>query len=455
VRDARLLGTAALIGSAPLAVLGALVAVGTLALAHGLAAATAVLLAAILLARLWLGEVDRLAEALRRAAEGQALPAAAPRLSALGGIEAELARLSRALDDRAALVGRLRAADQAILEALPDPLLVLAADAAPLRANRAARRLFALGEDSLAGGGLGALLRHPALAAALDRALAGAGPQAVEVALPGPLSRDLSAHVVPMEPPLADGGRLLVVLADRSAARAMERMRADFVSNASHELRTPLASLMGFIETLRGPARDDPAARERFLGIMAEQGERMRRLIDDLLGLSRVEATEHLPPAGDAELVRLLRAEAAAMEPLFARRAVRLSLELGEAPLLAAPADADQVAQVARNLLDNALRHAAATVVLSAGAAAQAGRAGVWFAVRDDGPGVAREHLPRLTERFYRVDKGRARSAGNTGLGLAIVKHILARHRGHLLIESEPGAGACFRAWWPGATPEG
>jgi two-component system phosphate regulon sensor histidine kinase PhoR len=235
----------------------------------------------------------------------------------------------------------------------------------------------------------------------------------------------------------------------------MERMRSDFVTNASHELRTPLASLLGFIETLRGPARDDPAAQERFLGIMAEQRQRMRRLIDDLLGLSRVEATEHLPPAGDAELVRLLRAEAAAMEPLFSRRAVRLSLELGEAPLLAAPADADQLAQVARNLLDNALRHAGSTVVLSAGLAAQAGRAGVWFAVRDDGPGVAREHLPRLTERFYRVDKGRARSAGNTGLGLAIVKHILARHRGHLAIESEPGAGACFRVWLPGAAPEG
>ena len=452
----RLLGAAALLLAAPAAVLLVLVATGALAPGHGLAAILACGLAALLLARRWLRGMERLALLLRRATFGEGPPASAgpraiPPLPGLAAIEQELARLARGLEARAALVGQLRAADAAILEALPDPLLVLAADAAPLRANRAARRLFGLASESLAGGDVGALLRHPTLAAALDRVAAGAGPQAVELALPGLLARDLTAQVIALQPPLADGGALLVVLADRSAARAMERMRADFVTNASHELRTPLASLMGFIETLRGPAREDPAARDRFLGIMAEQGERMRRLIDDLLGLSRVEAAEHLPPAGQADLALLLRAEAAALEPLFSARAVRLSLELGEAPLVAAPADADQVAQVARNLLDNALRHAAAEVVLSAGTALQGGRAGVWFQVRDDGPGVAREHIPRLTERFYRVDKGRARSAGNTGLGLAIVKHILARHRGALVIESEPGAGACFRAWLPAA----
>ena len=202
-----------------------------------------------------------------------------------------------------------------------------------------------------------------------------------------------------------------------------------------------------------GPARDDPAAQERFLGIMAEQSERMRRLIDDLLGLSRVEMSEHQPPVGEAELLPLLRAEAAAMEPLFSARGIRLEVMLPATPLLATPADADQIAQVARNLLDNALRHASGTVHLTAEAALLGARPGVAFLVRDDGKGIAREHIPRLTERFYRVDKARThgQGGGNTGLGLAIVKHILTRHRGQLTIESELGQGSSFRVWLPGA----
>jgi two-component system, OmpR family, phosphate regulon sensor histidine kinase PhoR len=255
----------------------------------------------------------------------------------------------------------------------------------------------------------------------------------------------------------------------------VERMRADFVANASHELRTPLASLIGFIETLRGPAEDDPQARARFLGIMAEQAERMRRLIDDLLGLTRIELTEHTPPAGRVDLAALARAEAEAMAPLLAARRVTLSLDLAEPGAVAQPADAEQLAQVVRNLLENAARHGrgGGTVRLSvapaplsgAGGAGGAGggeraprlpaRPGVLLTVADDGPGIPREHIPRLTERFYRVDRGRSRAAGGTGLGLAIVKHIVNRHRGQLLIESEEGAGATFRVWWPAVAPAG
>lgn len=437
----------------PALVFGTLIATGKVASGAGVIGLAVCLAAGFSLAWYWLAGVTRLNAALRRAADEQgpfSAPLPAPRLPAIGEIEEGLARLTRSLQTRAALVVQLRAADEAIVEALPDPLIVLAGDRAPLRANRAARRLFGLVGEGLARGDLGALLRHPVMAAALDRTLAENAPQAVELVLPGAVTRELSGQVLLMQPPLADGGRLVIMLTDRSAARAVERMRVDFVTNASHELRTPLASVMGFIETLRGPARDDPAAQERFLGIMAEQAERMRRLIDDLLGLSRVEMSEHQPPEGEVDLPELLRAEAAAMEPLYAARGIRLVLALPDAPLTATPADADQLGQVARNLLDNALRHAQAEVRLSAEAARLGTRAGIAFSVTDDGPGIGKEHLPRLTERFYRVDKGRGRGAGNTGLGLAIVKHILTRHRGQLAIESELGGGSTFRVWVPG-----
>lgn len=437
-------------------VLLVLMVTGAVSVGPGLLALLICLGAAFAVAWLWISAVTRLAAALRRAAEEEGplrheMPPLPP-LPALVEIEEGLARLVRSLEVRAALVGQLRAADEAIVEALPDPLLVLGPDRAPLRANQAARRLFGIAgaEGETRQGDVLALLRHPLLAGAVDRALTEARPQSVDLTLPGQATRELSAQVIPMNPPLADGGRLVVVLTDRTAARTVERMRVDFVANASHELRTPLASLMGFIETLRGPAADDPPAQQRFLGIMADQAERMRRLVDDLLGLSRVEATEHLPPQGRADVQAVLRAEAAAVEPLFAARKVRLRLDLPEGALPADPADADQIAQVARNLLDNALRHAKEEVVMQAAPARHAGRPGVAFQVRDDGPGIPPEHIPRLTERFYRVDSGRARAAGNTGLGLAIVKHILNRHRGTLVIESPPGQGATFRVWLPG-----
>jgi two-component system phosphate regulon sensor histidine kinase PhoR len=299
------------------------------------------------------------------------------------------------------------------------------------------------------------------LAGAVDRALTERRAQAVDVTLPVPVARELAVRAIPMDPPLADGGRVVVLLSDRSRERAVERMRADFVANASHELRTPLASLIGFIETLRGPAEDDAAARARFLGIMAEQSERMRRLIDDLLGLSRIELTEHQPPTGRASPGRIARAELEALEPTVRARKVTVRLAADET-VTAAPADPEQVAQIARNLIENALRHGRAGGVVTVTIARAApgadrrlpARPGVLLAVADDGPGIAREHIPRLTERFYRVDKGRNRGTGGTGLGLAIVKHIVNRHRGVLLIDSREGEGSLFRVWLPCA-PEG
>ena len=448
----RLLSASLLIGGIPACALLLLLLTGAVDPAPGLLALGATTGAALALARLWLGNLARLAEAMRKAEAGESDPLdipGPPLLPSVAEIAEAVRRLARRLRDRAELVGRLRRADEAIVEGLPDPLVVLDAAGGPLRANAAARAIF-----GATGGDLAALLRHPALADALDAALAEAAPRAVDVSLPVPVPRELLVHILPMEPPLADGGRLVLLLQDRTRGRAVERMRADFVANASHELRTPLASLIGFIETLRGPAADDPEARTRFLGIMAEQSERMRRLIDDLLGLTRIEVTEHQPPTGRVDLGDLAAAEAAAMAPVLAARNATLETDFAEGAV-AAPADAEQLAQVLRNLLENAVRYGreGGTIRLSVAHAEPGGRwparPGVVLTVADDGPGIARHHIPRLTERFYRVDRGRARHAGGTGLGLAIVKHVVNRHRGQLLIESEEGAGSSFAVWLP------
>ncbi len=359
-------------------------------------------------------------------------------------------RLTRLAARDAAEVDRLRRADAAVVERLPDPLLVLDSRRAVLRANRAAQAAF--------GADMGAVLRHPGLRAAIEHAFAAGAAETADLSLPVPVPREVQATVVPLDPPLADGGQALVVLSDRTRERAVERMRADFVANASHELRTPLASLIGFIDTLRGPAADDPPAQRRFLAIMAEQAARMNRLIDDLLSLSRIELVEHQAPAEPVTLVPLLERIVAGFEPRLAERGARLDMALAP-DLPAVVGDADQLAQVVQNLLDNAMKYGArpdgaAEVSLSVAPASGdrwPARPGVVLAVTDRGAGIPRAHLPRLTERFYRVDTGRSRAAGGTGLGLAIVKHIVNRHRGQLAIDSEEGGGTTVSVWLPAA----
>ena len=276
--------------------------------------------------------------------------------------------------------------------------------------------------------------------------------QTAEVTLPVPVPREVRAAVVPMDPPIADGGRAVVVLSDRTRERAVERMRADFVANVSHELRTPLASLIGFIETLRGPAADDPPAQLRFLGIMGEQAARMNRLIDDLLSLSRIELIEHQPPSETVDLHELVTRLVAGFEPRLkeqARHARSASAERSACgDRRCGPVDTG-VAEPARQRGEVRPRGrdgAAAMLRLHA-----SGRPGVVMTVADQGSGIPREHLPRLTERFYRVDTSRSRAAGGTGLGLAIVKHIVNRHRGQLSIESEEGIGTRVSVWLPQA----
>ncbi len=362
----------------------------------------------------------------------------------------EIDHLNRRVAPRAALVEQLRRTDTLILERLPDPLIVLAGDRAVRRANAAARAAY--GDD------MAAVLRHPDLRAAIDRTFLSGIVQTAELMLPVPVERDVHAVVVPMDPPLVDGGRAIVVLSDRTRERMVERMRADFVANVSHELRTPLTSLIGFIETLQGPAADDPPAQQRFLSIMAEQGARMNRLIDDLLSLSRIELTEHQSPSDTVELKGLVSGIVAGFEPRLVQRQTRIDAAFDEAlPMIVG--DSDQIAQVMQNLLDNGLKYGREGGVISVKVdraplgARWPGRPGVVIAISDQGAGIPRDHIPRLTERFYRVDKGRSRAVGGTGLGLAIVKHIVNRHRGQLVIESEVGIGTKVSVWLPLTQP--
>ena len=435
------------IGAVPLAALAALVVAGALQAGPAILAAGAIVGLYALLAVVWVADLARLAPLLL-ADEA----AAGPRLWPQRRVSTEILRQTTATRAERTHAEQQAQAALRIVDILPDPLVVLAADRSVLRANRAAQA--ALGAD------LSAVLRHPSLRGAIDRvrpqrdaAEPGHTMETVALLLPAPVPRDLQATVIDLGDGAGDGGRYALVLADRTEARAVERMRADFVANASHELRTPLASLIGFIDTLRGPAADDFPAQQRFLGIMAEQAARMSRLIDDLLSLSRIELTEHLAPSDRVDVAELIARSLSFFEPRRAAAGVTIVQDIatGIPPV---PADADQLEQVLSNLLDNALKYGrpGGTIHVSlrlAGAGRWPPRPALVMAVRDEGQGIARQHLPRLTERFYRVDRGRSRAAGGTGLGLAIVKHIVSRHRGQLHVDSEEGVGTTFSIWLP------
>jgi two-component system phosphate regulon sensor histidine kinase PhoR len=242
---------------------------------------------------------------------------------------------------------------------------------------------------------------------------------------------------------------------DLTPLRRVEEMRADFVANASHELRTPLAALSGFIETLQGPAKNDSVAREKFLAIMQAQANRMARLIDDLLSLSRIELNAHLRPDKEVDLLGIVRQVVDGLQMLARDREVEVKI-VAPASGMRVRGDRDELLRVFENLVENAFKYAASgkrIEITFAHAETVAGAREARVAVRDFGPGIAPEHLPRLTERFYRVDVAESRALGGTGLGLALVKHILNRHGGRLTVESTLGQGATFSVVLPLAEP--
>ncbi len=365
----------------------------------------------------------------------------------------------------------------AILAQLADPVLLVAGgqakDLNPRRfvfANAAATELLRLQRPE---GPLTVAIRAPEVLSAVDEALFGGITSQALYQSGGAQDRVWRVTAAPLEG-VSEERLALVSMRDETEFRRSERTRADFLANASHELRTPLASLAGFIETLRGHAKDDDDARDRFLGIMHTQADRMRRLIDDLMSLSRIELGEHIPPAGEVDIALAAIDVLDALGPIAAERDVALKPELpplGEAVITG---DRDQILQVIQNLVENALKYSpaggvvgvdvqigvdavAATAPLSVTTTSlslltpdhAASARYVVVRVRDTGRGIARNYLPRLTERFYRVEGQKSGEHAGTGLGLAIVKHIINRHKGGLIVESAEGWGSVFTAYLP------
>jgi two-component system, OmpR family, phosphate regulon sensor histidine kinase PhoR len=334
---------------------------------------------------------------------------------------------------------------------LPDPVVALDREGRVIALNNRAR---ALAPALRQGEPVSFALRTPELIEAIGRASREGEEQRVVYSERVPLDRWYETVVMPVkrQADARNPDLVLMTFHDLTPLRRVEEMRADFVANASHELRTPLAALLGFIETLQGSAREDSKARERFLSIMQEQARRMARLIDDLLSLSRIELNAHRRPDTPVDLVPIIRQVSDGLESLARDRGVAVNLE--NAGALTVLGDHDELVRVFENLVENALKYGAAgrrvDIKLGPGSSAE-GEPEARVSVRDYGPGIAPEHLPRLTERFYRVDVSESRAQGGTGLGLALVKHILNRHRGRLSIDSAPGAGATFTVHLPTA----
>jgi two-component system phosphate regulon sensor histidine kinase PhoR len=336
---------------------------------------------------------------------------------------------------------------RAVVDAIPTAAVALDAAGTVVHHNRLVAELFPKIEN---GQPVSQVTRNPDLIAAVDRALASEERINVELIERVPVERRVSATVSRLAPSAEPSSPyLLVTFRDLTEQDRLAQMRADFIANASHELRTPLASLRAFVETLQGPAREDAAARERFLKLMASQAERMTRLIDDLLSLSRVEMRVHLPPRGIVELNETAAYVCQSLEPVADNLKLHLVFFRDDVPDRIR-GDREEIVQVLQNLIQNAIKYGReggrVEVRVGRDAPRGSGSTRVWVSVADDGPGIAPVHLPRLTERFYRVNVASSREKGGTGLGLAIVKHILNRHRGELRIASKLGVGSTFTA---------
>lgn len=420
-------------------VLALLVFGGSLAFRHALLAGLGAFAVAGLLA--W--RPARLRDALRRRVDALASGDTDPGRPVAGdGLSRAFDRLVRVWREQAGRLAAEVSGQPRLIDMLPDPVLLIASDRRVIGANRSACELAGI---DLKGHDLASGLRKPELLAAVDDVLAGAEGRSIEIAFPVPVERHFAVRVEPLGEDSPDAA--VAVFHELTALEQTERMRTEFVANVSHELKTPLASLLGYIETLQGPAREDAEAQVRFLAIMDEQARRMARLVEDLLSLSRIEMVEHTRPTETVSVDGLLSEVARLLEPQAAKRKVIIALEVaGDLPPLTA--DREQLAEVFENLIGNAIRYGREGGGVCVTASPEpVGH--ITVAVTDEGDGIPAEHIPRLTERFYRVDPARSRERGGTGLGLAIVKHIVSRHHGRLAIESEPGRGSRFSVVLP------
>ncbi len=332
-----------------------------------------------------------------------------------------------------------------VLNPIPEAVVLIDPDGRIVFANQAAAAMFG---DRLEDRLYHIAIRTPELVAALESVMETSNIETFDFSRGGAVEEHFQAFVSAMQ-----GKHAILVVRDLTALKRTDQMRADFIANASHELRTPLASISGFIETLQGPAKDDEEAQARFLGIMAEQASRMRRLIDDLMSLSRIEMSEHVNPEGSVNLPNLVSAVADGLAPLAEQVGVVLELQVRpEDQSAEVIGDEGQLFQVITNLIENAIRYGKSGKNVEINLSRSGNISEGWcLKVQDFGPGIPQKYIHRLTERFFRVNEKESQKVGGTGLGLAIVKHILKRHRGHLEVFSEEGAGTSFLVHLPGA----
>ncbi len=336
------------------------------------------------------------------------------------------------------------------LDALHTPVVILAARMIVAHANEEARVLFG---EQIVGRNFGLFFRDSDTLMAIENTFDDGIDRQIDINVEVPMKRQYRLRISKFDPRPHESDLAVLEFQETTLIRRSETMRSDFVANVSHELRSPLATLIGFIETLRHEDGSDTQMSERFLKIMEGEAQRMRRLIDDLLSLTNVELREHERPRDRVNLAEILREVSDSLLPRAHAQNLEIHLACRD-DMPDACGDRDQLIQVFHNLLTNAIKYGSdgqkvdIVVELRKGGLPDE-EASIDVRVHDYGPGIAREHLPRLTERFYRVDKGRSRIIGGTGLGLAIVKHIVNRHRGRFFVESEVGKGSTFNVRLP------
>ena len=451
-----LLKSILVVSSPALVVLGLYVFFGILTLSQTMYAYGLVFLASGALIYPFLSNVSSLTHYVNEIAQDKRV--APPELSFLGmavELSQALNRLQAGWDVKKKQMETIITEREILVDTLPDILIMVNDEKKVVRTNRAARAIFG---QNLAGKYLGDVIGSKYLTDAVNSVIQDLKGREIEFRIEEPVVRDFLAIIERFPVPTTGGISTVITMNDITELKSVEQMRADFVANASHELRTPLASIKGFVETLMGPAKDDEPARIEFLKIMLEQSDRMQQLIGDLLSLSKIEMNVHSVPTEPMDISAVVRKEADGFKRIASDKNVRVVLNIHD-NLPQVKGEATEMAQVAHNLISNAIKYGFAdsdvTVTLKVTTELpqdlnmrNLSRV-VAFSVRDRGEGIPKQHLPRLMERFYRVDSARTRQVGGTGLGLAIVKGIIQRHRGAITIDSVVGEGTTFTVYLP------
>ncbi len=451
-----ILKAAFLLASAPIVVVFLLVATRALDLSYGIYAIFCIFMASAIIIRPYLSNILTLTNYVDDIANDRRVDV--PDLSFItevGNLSKAVKNLQRSWERKKQLMEAMQSEREILVDTIPDLLVMIDSEMNVVRSNSAARQRFG---QNLAGKKLSDVIPNKDLDSAVSEVMIDLKGRELEFYLPDPFDCYYRAKIERFPVYSRGGLAVIITIHDITELKRTEQMRADFVANASHEIRTPLASIIGFIETLEGPAKDDAKAREQFLKIMSEQATRMSKLVNDLLSLSKIEMNVSSVPEGQVEIDKILETVRKSSEWQAKQRNVEIELRISR-NLPKVRGEETELVQVFQNLVENAIKYgnSDSRVEIKAFVTRDIPKdrmitdmfEAVCISVRDYGEGIAKEHIPRLTERFYRVDTARSRKIGGTGLGLAIVKHIINRHKGIFYIESELGDGSTFTVYLP------